>query len=86
MNGRLSPLGLLRYLWYKRKIKGIRGFAQFVIPEFQNGAVNAAFFQRILALAERKKYEYIEGSLISENNFRSRGIFGNAGMMPYKMY
>ena len=86
MNGTLTPISLLKYLWYRRKIKGIRGFAQFVIPEFQNRAVNAAIFQRILDMAERKKYEYIEGSLISEKNLRSRRIFENAGIMPYKIY
>jgi len=86
MNGSLFPFGLLKYLWYKRKIKGIRGLAQYVIPEFRNKAVNAAIFKQILDVAERKKYEYIECSLISENNLRSRRIFENAGIQPYKIY
>jgi len=86
MNGNLFPFGLLKFLWYKRKIKGIRGLAQYVIPEFRNKAVNAAIFQQILEVAERKQYEYIEGSLISENNLRSRRIFENAGIQPYKIY
>lgn len=86
MNGKLFPFGFLKYLWFKRKIKGMRGFAQYVIPEFRNKAVNAAIFQKILNIAVIKKYEYIEGSLISENNLRSRRIFENAGMLPYKVY
>ena len=86
MNGRLFPFGFIKYLWYKRKIKGIRALAQFVVPAFRNRAVSAAIFQQILAVAERKKYEYIEGSLISENNLRSRRIFENAGIQPYKIY
>lgn len=86
MNGRLFPFGFIKYLWYKRKIKGVRAFAQFVVPAFRNRAVSAAIFQQILAVAERKKYEYIEGSLISENNLRSRRIFENAGIQPYKIY
>ena len=86
MDGSLFPLGLIKYLWYKRKIKGIRGLAQYVIPEFRNKAVNAAIFRQILAVAERKKYEYIEGSLINEKNLRSRRIFENAGITPYKIY
>jgi GNAT superfamily N-acetyltransferase len=86
MNGSLFPFGLLKYLWYRRKIKGIRGLAQYVIPEFRNKAVNAAIFKQILDAAEQKKYEYIEGSLISENNIRSRRIFENAGIQPYKIY
>jgi len=86
LNGKLFPFGLFKYFWHKRKIKGIRGFAQFVIPEFHNKAVNAAIFKRILEVAERKKYEYIEGSLICESNIRSRRIFENAGLSPYKIY
>lgn len=86
MNGSLFPFGLLQYLWYRRKIKGIRGLAQYVIPEFRNKAVNAAIFKQILDVAEQKKYEYIECSLISENNLRSRRIFENAGIKPYKIY
>lgn len=86
MNGRLFPFGLFQYLRYRRKVTGIRGLAQYVIPEFRNKAVNAAIFQQILEVAERKKYEYIEGSLISENNLRSRRIFENAGLNPYKIY
>ncbi len=86
MNGNLFPFGLLQYLWYRRKIKGIRGLAQYVIPEFRNKAVNAAIFKQILDVAEKKKYDYIEGSLISENNLRSRRIFENAGIQPYKIY
>ncbi len=86
INGSLFPLGMFKYLWYKRKIKGMRGLAQFVIPEFRNKAVNAAIFQRILEVAEWKEYEYIEGSLISENNLRSRRVMENAGLIPYKIY
>ena len=86
INGNLFPFGIFKYLWYKRKIKGMRGLAQFVIPEFRNKAVNAAIFKQILEAAERKKYEYIEGSLISENNLRSRRVMENAGLAPYKIY
>lgn len=86
INGQLFPFGLVKYFWYKRKIRGIRGFAQFVVPEFQNKAVNAAIFKYILEVSERKKYNYIEGSLICENNLPSRRIFENAGLSPYKIY
>jgi len=86
INGKLDPLGLIKFLWYKNKIKGIRGFAQFVVPEFQNKAVNAAIFKHILEVAERKQYNYIEGSCICDNNLPSRRIFENAGLSPYKVY
>ena len=86
MNGKLLPFGFIKYLWYKNKIDGIRGFAQFVIPRFRNKAVNAAIFQKLLLAAEKKKYRYIEGSSISENNLKSRRVFENTGIKPYKIY
>lgn len=86
INGKLTPLGLIKFLWYKNKIKGIRGFAQFVVPQFQNKAVNAAIFKHILDVAEKKQYSYIEGSCICANNLPSRRIFENAGLSPYKVY
>lgn len=86
MNGKLLPFGFIKYLWYKNKIDGIRGFAQFVIPRFRNKAINAAIFQKILLAAEKKKYRYIEGSSINENNLKSRRVFENAGIKPYKIY
>lgn len=86
VNGKLLPFGFIKYLWYKNKIDGIRGFAQYVIPRFRNKAVNAAIFQKILLAAEKKKYRYIEGSSINENNLKSRRVFENAGIKPYKTY
>jgi GNAT superfamily N-acetyltransferase len=86
VNGKLLPFGFIKYLWYKNKIDGIRGFAQYVIPRFRNKAVNAAIFQKILLAAEKKKYRYIEGSSINENNLKSRRVFENAGFKPYRIY
>ena len=86
LNGKLLPFGFIKYLWYKHKIDGIRGFAQYVIPSFRNKAVNAAIFHKLLLAAEKKKYRYIEGSSINENNLKSRRIFENTGINPYRVY
>lgn len=86
VNGKLLPFGFIKYLWYKNKIDGIRAFAQFVIPRFRNRAVSAVIFQKILLAAEKKKYRYIEGSCIHENNLRSRRVFENTGIKPYRAY
>ncbi len=86
LNGTLLPFGFIKYLWYKNKIDGIRGFAQYVTPGFRNKAVNAAIFQKILLAAEKKKYRYIEGSSINEDNLRSHRIFENVGIKPCRVY
>ncbi|NLL61778.1 MAG: GNAT family N-acetyltransferase [Candidatus Atribacteria bacterium] len=86
INGKLFPFGLFKYLWYKQKINGIRGFAQFVIPEFQNKAVNGAMFKHIIEVSEKKGYDYFEASTICEHNLPSRRTFENEGLSPYKIY
>jgi hypothetical protein len=86
IRGKLFPFGFVIFLWYKRRMKGIRGFAQHVIPGFRYKAVNAAMFHKVIEEAIRKKYEYVECSQISENNNRSRSIFEHAGFTPYKVY
>jgi len=86
VKGKVLPFGFIKYLWYRNKIDGVRGFAQYVIPRFRNKAVNAAIFQKILLAVEKKKYRYIEGSSINENNIKSRRIFENTGLKPYRIY
>jgi len=86
VKGKLLPFGFIKYLWYRNKIDGVRGFAQYVIPRFRNKAVNAAIFQKILLAVEKKKYRYIGGSSINENNLKSRRIFENIRIKPYRIY
>jgi hypothetical protein len=86
LNGRLFPIGVFKYLWFKRKVTGFRAFVQFVVPKFQNKAVNGAIFYKLMVEAKRKGYTYCEGSTIGEMNKESRRSVEGAGGRHYRTY
>jgi hypothetical protein len=86
LNGRLFPIGFLKYLLYKRKITGIRIFVQFVVPKYRNKGVNGAIFHRLMIESKRKGYTYGEGSTIGEMNIESRRSVEKAGGKLYRIY
>lgn len=86
MNGRLLPFGFIKYLWYKRKITGVRIFTQFVIPEYRNKGVNNAIYYKLMQEGRRKGIKYGEGSCIAEMNTESiRNVEGVGGKL-YRIY
>lgn len=86
LNGRLFPIGALKFLWYKRKINGVRIFVQFVVPKFHNKAVNGAIFYQLMLRGREKGYLYGEGSTIAEMNKESIRSVEGAGGKLYRIY
>lgn len=86
MNGKLFPFGVFKYLYYRKHITRIRIFMQFVVPEFQGRAVNAAIFYNYMKNAERKGLTDAEGSTVSEENAQALKVLAAAGGDRYKTY
>lgn len=86
MNGRLFPLGLLKFLWYRRKISGIRVFALFVTPYWRKRGVSAALYYHTMLNAYRMGYTYGEGSTIHEFNTKMNLELTKVGGDLYKIY
>lgn len=86
MNGRITPLSALKYLWYKRKIKGARVFAMFVVPEFRSKGVSFAIYYTAFKNGINKGYTWGEGSTIGETNLRMRADIEGTGATNYKTY
>lgn len=86
LNGRLFPLGWLRFLLLKRKITGGRIFILFVVPDYHNKGVSAALYLRTFEAAKRLGYTYGEGSTIHEFNTRMNRDAVGAGGELYKIY
>ncbi len=86
LNGRLLPFGFLKYLWYRRKITGVRIFIQFVVPAFRNKAVINAIYCRLMLEGKRKGYTHAEGSTIAEMNKESIRNVEGAGGKLYRIY
>ncbi len=86
LNGRLLPLGIFRYLYYRRKISGVRMFALFVTPGGRRRGVSAALYYYSMLNALKLGYTRGEGSTIHEFNARMNIDARKAGGRLYKTY
>lgn len=86
MNGSLFPLGFLKFIYYKKKIKGFRMFVLFVIPEFRKKGVSGTMFYKYFENGVRKGYTYAEGSTIGETNRDMRADIEKTGGIRYRTY
>lgn len=85
-NGRLFPFGWLKFLYWKRKIDGLRFFVLFVVPDFRRKGVSAAIFLRTFEAVKKSRYRWVEGSTIGEENDRMRRDVERAGGKHYRTY
>jgi len=86
MNGNIFPFGIFKFLYYKNKIKSLRLFIQFVIPEYHGRAVNAAIFYNYLKKADEKGYVSAEGGTIGKENWQALKAMKATGGKKYKTY
>ncbi len=86
MNGRITPISALKYLWYKRRMKSARAFVMFVVPAFRSKGVSYAIYHKAFQNALRKGYEWGEASTIGETNVRMRSDIESFGGKHYKTY
>jgi GNAT superfamily N-acetyltransferase len=86
LNGSLFPFGFLKFLWYKRKITGLRIFVMFVIPEFRKKAVSGAMLFKCYENAIKNGYKDGEGSTIGETNLAMRNDIEKTGGLLYRTY
>jgi len=86
LNGRITPLGALKYLWYKRRIKSARMFAMFVNPEFRGKGVSYAIYYTVFKNAIKKGFTRGEASTIGETNHRMRADIEGTGATHSKTY
>lgn len=86
LNGRLLPIGFLKFLWYKRQITGGRSLILFVDPDYQKKGVSAAMYLTAFRNALAKGYTYGEGGTIHEFNQKMVQDAIGAGGQLYKIY
>jgi GNAT superfamily N-acetyltransferase len=86
LNGSLFPFGFIKFLWYRRKITGLRIFGMFVVPEFRKKAVSGAMLYKCYENAIKNGYKYGEGSTIGETNHAMRNDIEKTGGLLYRTY
>jgi len=86
LNGRVTPLGALKYLWYKRRINRVRFFIMFVVPEYRQKGVAHAIYYRVFSLGTAKGYMHGEASTIGETNRQMRADLEKMGATRSRTY
>ena len=89
-NGKLLPTGLIKILYYQRKIRAVRVVALGVVEEFRRSGVAAGFYAELVRNARKLGYnQECEMSWILEDNVlmtRSLELMGAKRSKTYRLY
>lgn len=86
LNGRLSPLGVLKALWYSRKIKDLRLLLLGVKPGYRRMGVDALLFIEGLKAVKKNGYKKVEFSWVLEDNYPVQNLIKMVNGRLYKRY
>jgi len=86
LRGRLLPFGLVKLLWYKRRIKYLRVIVLGVRQEFRPTPAAAALYAALIREAGRLGFDGAECSWILEDNVLMRRSIEALGGRAYKTY
>ena len=86
MNGRLLPLGILKFFLYRKKIKGMRGIVFGVLNEYRGTGLSYVLYSELEKNAQTKGYEWAETSWQLEDNEAINRFIASIGGKVYKKY
>ena len=86
LNGRLLPFGILKLLWYRRKIDMIRIIATGIVAEFRHMGIDSCFYAETWRRAGAKGIYRGEMSWVLENNAAMNNALRDLGFRVYKRY
>jgi GNAT superfamily N-acetyltransferase len=86
INGRLGLVGLVKFLWYSRRITDIRVLTMGVKEEFRKKGIEAMLYLAAFKAAMRRGYERAEMSWILEDNELMKKGCETMGGKVYKKY
>lgn len=84
--GRLFPFGLLKLLFLKRRIKGIRIMVLGVIDGYRKMGIEACMYGNIIKSFQEKDLEYAEASWTLDDNFLINKAIEHINGIPYRKY
>jgi len=86
LNGRLGPLGLLKFFYYSRRIDTVRVMLLGVKAEYRKRGIEALLYTELFRRGMALGYKKGELSWILEDNSAMRNIIESLGGMAYKRY
>jgi GNAT superfamily N-acetyltransferase len=86
LNGRLFPFGIIKFVYYQRRIDALRLLAMGVVKEFRNRGIDSIFYYETAKRAIARGIKRGEMSWILENNVLMNRIMQRLGYRVYKKY
>jgi GNAT superfamily N-acetyltransferase len=84
--GKLWPFGILKFLWYKGKIKNARILILGVLEEFRNKGIDILLYRKIQDNIASMGIDHAEACYVLENNLQMRSIIEKIGGKCVKRY
>jgi GNAT superfamily N-acetyltransferase len=86
INGRLTPWGLLKFLYYRKKIKGVRVMVFGILKEYRHTGVSYMLYAELDKNSIGKGYQWCETSWQLEDNEPVNRFVESLGGKVYKKY
>lgn len=86
LNGKLGPIELLKFLYYKKKIKGLRSLVFGLKKEFRRTGINVVLYYETEVRGAKLGYEWCEMSWNLEDNDMINRFDEAVGGKLYKKY
>ena len=86
LNGRLFPFGILKLLWYRRKIDMIRVITMGVVKKYRHMGIDSCFYYETWTRSTAKGMPRGEMSWILESNAPMNNALLRLGLRVYKRY
>jgi hypothetical protein len=86
MNGRLTPVGIIRFLTGRKKIKGIRALVFGILKEYRHTGISYMLYSELDKKSRGKGYEWCETSWQLEDNEPVNRFVESLGGKVYKKY
>lgn len=86
LNGRLVPIGWLKFIWYRRRIRDARLLLLGIKPEYRSKGVDALLFQVADRALIKNGFIMAEISWVLEDNWTVLRMTKRLGGTPYKRY
>lgn len=86
MNGRLFPLGIIKFLYYRKKIKSMRAVVFGILKEYRLTGVSYLLYSELEKNGMAGGYEWCEMSWQLEDNEPINRFVASIGGKVYKIY
>ncbi|MBI5198414.1 MAG: N-acetyltransferase [Nitrospirae bacterium] len=86
LSGHLFPTGILKLLWYSRKITDIRVLIMGVLKEHRRKGIDALIYHEAWKAARNREYKRAEFSWVLEDNVLVHRVAKMLGARLYKKY